>query len=223
MLYTFAADVRVALETNWADAVDPVDSLTAFSVGSAFGDVASSLLGAAGLVRVTGSARMTDATVGLSVFAVSVATARRRADGRNDGRHAEQVRFADEKRKADALVGGLVALGAHSASDALAALLTASGDADLRLLTGQRGRADIGRAGATGERVAVVSFEASASGGRSQFGAAGRHDALGVFSAQDVLAEGNTSARLAVFLESGQATAPGCVLFRLAVGVRSAR
>jgi hypothetical protein len=71
----------------------------------------------------------------LAVLAVGIAAAGRLADGRNDGRHAEEIRFADEVRQTDALVGGFVATGSHSASDAFAALLTASRDADLGLLT----------------------------------------------------------------------------------------
>lgn len=78
---------------------------------------------------------MADASVGLSVLTVRVASARRLADGRNDGRDTEKVRFSDEKRQTDALVGGFVAFGSDAAGDAFAALFAPSGDADLRLLT----------------------------------------------------------------------------------------
>ena len=121
--------------TNRADAVDSVDSLTAFRVGSAFGGVASPLLGAARVVRIARSSWMADATVGLSVLAVRVSSARWLAHRRDDGRDAEQVRLSDEKRQTDALVGGFVAFGSYAASDSFAALLTASGDADLGILT----------------------------------------------------------------------------------------
>jgi hypothetical protein len=78
------------------------------------------------------------------------------ADGRNDGWHAQEIGFADKVRQADALVGGFVATGSYAASDAFAALLTASRDAELGLLTRQRGGANVRGAGAARERISVV-------------------------------------------------------------------
>lgn len=155
-VYIFAGDVGIALIANWANAVDTVDSLATFGVEAAFGGVAALLLGTARLVRIARCSGIANAAVGLAVFAVGVLAAGWLADGRNDGRYAEEIGFADKVRQADALVGGFVATGSYAASDAFAALLTASRDADLRLLTRQRGRTNVRGAGTTRERISVV-------------------------------------------------------------------
>lgn len=133
--YTFARDVWIALITNWADAVDTVDSLTTFGVDSAFGGVARLLLGTARLVRIARCTGIANAAIGLAVFAVRVASAGWLTHGWNDGRNAQEIRFADEVRQTDALIGGFVATSSNTASDSFTALLTTSRDADLRLLT----------------------------------------------------------------------------------------
>ena len=208
------------MESDRADAIDAIRSVAALGVFAALCGVAGSLLDTARLVRIAGTAHIADASVGLAVLAVSATGAGRFADGRNNRRNAEEIRIADKVGQADALVGGLVATGAHAASDAFAALLAAAGHADLRFLAGHRGGADVRKTRAARERIAVVAVEAGAGG----LGGSGRRDdALSVFSAQDAHAEGDAFARPTILLEAGQTAAPGGVLFGFAVGVFSAR
>lgn len=134
-VHIFASHVRVALVTNWADTIDSIDSLTTFRIDTAFGCVTGLLLSAARFVRIARRTGVANAPIRLAVFAVRVATARWLTDRRDDWRNAEQIRFADEIGQTDALVGGLVATSSNSARDAFAALLAASGNADLRVLT----------------------------------------------------------------------------------------
>ena len=109
--------------------------MTAFGVETAFGGVARLLLGTARFVRIARCTGIANAAIRLAVFAVRVATAGWLTDGRNNGRNAEEIRFADEVRQTDALVGGFVTTSSNTASDAFTAFLTTSRDADLRLLT----------------------------------------------------------------------------------------
>lgn len=125
--------------SDGADAVNTVRSVAALGVDAALGGVAGAGLGSARLVRIARHAGLAHAPVRLAVLAVSVATARWLADGRNNGWNAEQIGVTDEVGQADAEVGGLVAPGAHSARDALATLLAATRHADLRLLAGDCG------------------------------------------------------------------------------------
>lgn len=187
-MFTFASDVRVALVTNWADAIDSIDSLTAFRIDTAFGCVTGLFLSTARLVRIAGCTRIANTSIRLTVFAVRITTARWLADWRNNWRNAEQIRFADEIRQTDALVGDLIATGSHSARNAFAALLTASGNADLRVLTRQRSGTDIRQAGTPWKWVAVITVQASACGRRSSRPSGG-NNALGVIPAEDVVAQ----------------------------------
>jgi len=190
--------------------------LLAFRIDSALGDVTGPLLSTARLVRVAGCARIAGATVGQSVLAVSVLAARWQADGRHYGRNAQQIRFADEKGQADALVGGFVATGSHAAGDIFAAFLATTGHANLRFLARIGRRADIRNARSAGERIAVVTVQTGASG---TFAGC---DALGVLSAQSSVAERDAGTARSG-LEARKAATPSGVIFRLAVSVGSAR
>jgi hypothetical protein len=141
--------------------------LSTFGVDSAFSGVAGLLLGTARLVRIARCAGIANTSVRLAVLAVRVAAAGWLTNGWNDWRNAEEIRFADKVRQTYALVGGFVATSSNTASDAFTALLTASRDADLRLLTRQRGGTNIRRARTARERISVVAIETSASGRRS--------------------------------------------------------
>ena len=190
--------------------------MLAFRIDSALGDVTGPLLSTARLVRVAGCARIAGAPVGQSVLAVSVLAARWQADGRHYGRNAQQIRFADEERQTDALVGGLVATGSHAAGDIFAAFLATTGHANLRFLARIGRRADIRNARSAGERIAVVTVQTGAGG---TFAGC---DALGVLSAQSSVAERDAGTARSG-LEARKAATPSGVIFRLAVSVGSAR
>ena len=155
------------MEPGWAGTVDSVDSLAALSTDAAFSGIAAvvAFLHSARFVRISRCGWIADATVGLSVLAVSAGAARRLTDGRHDRRNAEQVRLTDKVRKTDASVGSLVATSADTTGDAFASFLTATRDANLRLLAGNGRRADVRQTGASCKRVSVVSFKTGASGG----------------------------------------------------------
>ena len=190
--------------------------MLAFRIDSALGDVTGPLLSAARLVRIAGCARIAGAPVGQSVFAVRVLAARWQADGRHYGRNAQQIRFADEERQTDALVGGLVATSSNSAGDIFAAFLAATGHANLRLLARIGRRAHIRNARSAGERISVVSVQTGARG------ALAGSDALGALSAQCSVAE-RDAGTAGNGLEARKAATPSGVIFRLAVSVGSAR
>jgi hypothetical protein len=84
MTPTFTSHVRVPSEANRADAVNSTKATLADRILAALGSVTGLLLSSTDLVRVARRPSVTNALVGEAVLAVSLLSARWRAEGRHD-------------------------------------------------------------------------------------------------------------------------------------------
>lgn len=136
------------------------------------------------------------------------------AEGREDGRHAEEVAVSHKPFPAETLARFAVTGSIEATREGIATFTALAGDAGERFWAGDCWGAGLGQAAASREGVAKGSLGAGAGG------ATIRNDALSIEATNDPVAHRRALA-LRVLLVANLATTPGCVVLWDTDGVLS--
>lgn len=216
-IHILATHIGITIESLRANTCDLITRRTTLRIRATTVRLANVLvLRTTSLIGITIGAGITGAkALAKSILAVGILAAMGRTLGLLDGWHTEQIGIANKVGLADTFSIILIAGGSDAADDAVAALLAAAIDADLTLLAGTRSRTLIRTTAAAGEGITQITLRTLA--GRSF---ACRYTQCS-FTADDILALRDTIP-VGVLDESHATTTPARMLFRLAVGIRSA-